>query len=216
MPQARLHQVEFWIFDLDNTLYPPSAGLFAQIDKRMTDFIARELGVERGEADRLRGEYWQAYGTTMAGLSLHHGIAADRFLSETHDLDYSGLRHEASLAEAISALPGKKLIHTNGPRCHAEAVLTALEYNDLFDHAFTLEDADLVSKPDPLAFEAMYAKVGVEPANSAMIEDDPSNLVVPHSRSVQTIWLDHHSTEVTPDHVRHHIDDLNRFLRSAI
>ena len=30
-----------WIFDLDNTLYPAECNLFAQVDHRMGEFIAR-------------------------------------------------------------------------------------------------------------------------------------------------------------------------------
>jgi putative hydrolase of the HAD superfamily len=34
-----------WIFDLDNTLYPGECNLFAQVDHRMGEFIARHLEV---------------------------------------------------------------------------------------------------------------------------------------------------------------------------
>ena len=32
--------VEAWVFDLDNTLYPADCNLFAEIDRRMSTFIA--------------------------------------------------------------------------------------------------------------------------------------------------------------------------------
>ena len=31
--------VETWVFDLDNTLYPPAARLFDQIEARMTAYV---------------------------------------------------------------------------------------------------------------------------------------------------------------------------------
>jgi len=31
---------DVWVFDLDNTLYPATCDLFAEIDQRMTDFVA--------------------------------------------------------------------------------------------------------------------------------------------------------------------------------
>jgi len=40
-----LVEIETWIFDLDNTLYPSSCRLFDQIHARMTGFIADRLGV---------------------------------------------------------------------------------------------------------------------------------------------------------------------------
>ena len=39
----RLQDRRAWVFDLDNTLYPAECDLFAEIDQRMTDFVARFL-----------------------------------------------------------------------------------------------------------------------------------------------------------------------------
>ena len=47
--------VDTWIFDLDNTLYPPDMALFPQIEQRMTDYVMRTLAVERDAADQMRG-----------------------------------------------------------------------------------------------------------------------------------------------------------------
>ena len=54
----QFNHVTTWVFDLDNTLYPPSMRLFDQIEARMTDWVMRTLGVDRSEADRLRILYW--------------------------------------------------------------------------------------------------------------------------------------------------------------
>ena len=216
MPQADFRDIECWVFDLDNTLYPPSVGLFGQIDLQMRRFIGRELGVSDAEADRLRSTYWQDHGTTMAGLRLHHGVQPDRFLTEAHDIDYSGLVHDAALAGAIDALPGRCVVHTNGPRCHAEAVLGALGYGGLFDAVFTLEDADLISKPSAEAFDTVHRKAGLDPARCAMIEDDPRNLVVPCALGMRTVWLEHAERGATPAHVHHHTDDLSLLLNRVI
>jgi FMN phosphatase YigB (HAD superfamily) len=45
-PDAFAH-VRAWVFDLDNTLYPPEIRLFDQIDRRMTDYVMRTLGLAR-------------------------------------------------------------------------------------------------------------------------------------------------------------------------
>jgi putative hydrolase of the HAD superfamily len=61
--------VRSWVFDLDNTLYPPAVRLFDQIDRRITDYVMRTAeAVDHAEADRLRKNYWHEYGTTLAGL----------------------------------------------------------------------------------------------------------------------------------------------------
>ena len=53
MPKQYFTHVETWVFDLDNTLYPPRARLFDQIEVRMTQFVMDALKVGRAEADRL-------------------------------------------------------------------------------------------------------------------------------------------------------------------
>ena len=69
--------VTTWIFDLDNTLYPPHTDLFAQVDKRMGDYVAQLLDMERDAAHLLQKEYYRRYGTTLRGLMLEHGINPD-------------------------------------------------------------------------------------------------------------------------------------------
>ncbi|MBT3399009.1 MAG: pyrimidine 5'-nucleotidase, partial [Rhodospirillaceae bacterium] len=45
-PIAELKGTETWIFDLDNTLYPASTGLMAEVSSRMTRFVGELLEVE--------------------------------------------------------------------------------------------------------------------------------------------------------------------------
>jgi len=53
----RFKTIEGWVFDLDNTLYPASQNLFAQIDTRMTAFIGEALSVNKDEAYRLQQQF---------------------------------------------------------------------------------------------------------------------------------------------------------------
>ena len=66
--RAALGEIDCWIFDLDNTLYPASCRLFDQIEGRMNEFIAAEFGVDLEEAKRRRSAYFRAHGTTLSGL----------------------------------------------------------------------------------------------------------------------------------------------------
>lgn len=205
-------QVETWIFDLDNTLYHPSARLFEQIDGRMTRFIARRLGVTAQEADQLRRDYWLRYGITLKGLIEHHAIEAAEFLAEVHLIDLSGLLPDKSLAAAIGRLPGRRIVHTNGPRTHAERVLTARGLDALFDAVYGIEDKGLVPKPTPEAYERIIALDGFDPGRAAMIEDDHRNLAVPKARGMATVWLCHRGEEDAPAHVDRRITCLATFL----
>ncbi|MEM9969812.1 MAG: pyrimidine 5'-nucleotidase, partial [Pseudomonadota bacterium] len=83
--------VRHWVFDLDNTLYPPSVRLFDQIEERMTDWVMDELSVDRATADTLRQQYWATYGTTLAGLMQVHGVDPGPYLYDVHDISLEAL-----------------------------------------------------------------------------------------------------------------------------
>ncbi len=68
-----------WIFDLDNTLYPAECNLFAQVDQRMGEFIAKHLGVPFEYARHLQKSYYRhSFGTTLAGLMRVHKMHPNR------------------------------------------------------------------------------------------------------------------------------------------
>ena len=62
-----------WIFDLDNTLHDARAHIFPQMDRAMTAYVQRALGLDEAAAGALRQEYWRRYGATLLGLMRHHG-----------------------------------------------------------------------------------------------------------------------------------------------
>lgn len=86
---ADFEHVEAWVFDLDNTLYPAECNLFAEIDIRMGEFIAKRFGVPLEEAQRMRKHYYYEYGTTLAGLMRLHDVCPHSFLDYVHDIDLS-------------------------------------------------------------------------------------------------------------------------------
>ncbi|MFB1025623.1 MAG: pyrimidine 5'-nucleotidase, partial [Octadecabacter sp.] len=52
MVKSSFSHVRAWVFDLDNTLYPPEAALFGQIEVLMTDYVSEALKVDHVEANR--------------------------------------------------------------------------------------------------------------------------------------------------------------------
>ncbi len=202
--------VRVWVFDLDNTLYPPSARLFDQIEVRMTDWVMTALTVSRAEADRLRVHYWATYGTTLAGLMQEHGVDPGPYLSHVHEIDMSHLVIDRELAARITDLPGRKIVYTNGCAPYAERVLAARGLNRVFDAVYGVEHAGFRPKPERSAFEAIFAIDGVEARRSAMFEDDPRNLAAPHEMGMRTV---HVAPEPAPArHIHHHTADLTGFL----
>jgi putative hydrolase of the HAD superfamily len=210
MVADRFSHVRTWVFDLDNTLYPPSARLFDLIDRRMTAWIMAALGVEAEVADRLRADYWRRYGTTLAGLMAEHGVDPDPYLVDVHDIPMDRLSPDPDLAARIRDLPGRRIVYTNGSAPYAERVLAARGLTGLFDAVYGVEHAGYRPKPDRDAFETVFAQDRLDPQAAAMFEDDPRNLVVPHALGLRTVLV---APDPDPaDHIHHHTDDLAAFL----
>ena len=210
MVAQHFSHVSAWVFDLDNTLYPPAMRLFDQIEVKMTHWVMRELGVARAEADRLRQHYWDRYGTTLAGLMTEHGIAPDGYLHEVHEIDFGVLAPDPLLAARIKALPGRRIVYTNATKPYAEKVLAARGLDGLFDAIYGVEHAGFRPKPEAAAFQTIFAQDGLEPSRAAMFEDDPRNLAVPHALGMRTVHVAPGRLEAA--HIHHHTDNLTDFL----
>jgi putative hydrolase of the HAD superfamily len=211
-PDAFAH-VETWVFDLDNTLYPPSIRLFDQIEAKMNGWVMRELGVPAEEADRLRLRWWDQHGTTLAGLMREHGVEPDAFLEDVHDIDFSPLAPDPELRGAIAALPGRRIVYTNGTAPYARRVTAARGIEDLFEAFYGVEHADHHPKPEERAFRTVFGRDGLDPARAAMFEDDARNLFVPARMGLVTVHVA--PRRAGGAHVQHHAHDLAAFLRGV-
>ncbi len=210
MSHLPFSHVTAWVFDLDNTLYPPRMRLFDQIEIRMTDWVSRKLGVPPEQANHLRATYWRRYGTTLAGLMAEHAIDPHDFLGHVHDIDFSVLTPDPLLAARIKALPGRRIVYTNGDAPYAARVLAARGLDGLFDAVYGIEHAGFRPKPERAAFESIFAQDRLNPATAAMFEDDARNLVAPHAMGMQTVHIAP-LPEPAP-HIHHHHADLAEFL----
>ncbi len=181
--------VEAWVFDLDNTLYPAEIDLFSQIDIRISDYIAKLLDIGKDAARAKQKEFYRDYGTTLRGLMMQHKIDPDDFLAYVHDIDYSPVKPDPALGAAISRLPGRKFIFTNGDRPHAERTAAALGISDHFEDIFDIVAAGLLPKPNVETYQTFLTKTGVSPARAAMFEDLPRNLLVPHKLGMRTALI---------------------------
>lgn len=206
--------VRVWVFDLDNTLYLPEVRLFDQIQVKMTDYVVKTLGVTATRADYLRDHYWRTYGTTLAGLMAEHGVDPLPYLADVHDIDFSGLKPDPGLASAIAALPGRRIVFTNGSQPYAHQVLASRGLSNTFDAVYGVEHARFLPKPAQAAFEAVFALDGLDPAQAAMFEDDPRNLAAPHAMGMRTVLVGPDATDVA--HIHYHTTDLAGFLSQVI
>ncbi len=215
--------VEAWVFDLDNTLYPADCNLFAQIDRRMGEFIANSFGIPLEEAQSLRETYYYEHGTTLAGLVRLHGVSPQAFLDYVHDIDLSSVPACPELAAALDALPGRKFIFTNGSRKHAEAVAARLGVDGRFAEIFDIHALEYIHpKPTREAYERFVRANKVVPRQTAMFDDLPNNLETAHALGMTTVLVhgltDHPQHQAIagwtelPAHIHHRTDALAPFL----
>ncbi|HOV04541.1 MAG TPA: pyrimidine 5'-nucleotidase [Kaistiaceae bacterium] len=181
--------IDAWVFDLDNTLYPEHVNLFAQIDVKIRTYVERLLDLPPEAAYRVQKDYYQRYGTTMRGLMIEHGISPDAFLEFVHDIDHSPVPPDPALGTAISKLRGKKYIFTNGSVAHAEKVAGRLGIAEHFDDIFDIVAAAHMPKPYAETYDKFLGKTGIDPKRSAMFEDLPRNLIVPHDLGMRTVLI---------------------------
>ncbi|MDE0877976.1 MAG: pyrimidine 5'-nucleotidase [Sphingomonas bacterium] len=202
---ARLAPIDCWIFDLDNTLYPASANLFARIDTRMTAYVARTLDIDAEQAFRVQKDYFHRHGTTLAGLMADHDVDPHDFLADVHDIEMDVIEHDAPLVGAIARLPGRKLVFTNGDKPYALKVLDRLGLGESFEAVHDIIAMGLVPKPDPSAYAGLCAAYDIDPTRALFAEDMARNLQPAKAIGMTTLWVDNGS-EQGPEDARDHID----------
>ena len=162
-------------FDLDDTLYPSSSGLWHAIKERMNTYMHDRLGVPEKDVPLLREQYFKMYGTTLRGLQERHQVDKDDFLAFVHDLplkDY--LTPNPILRDVIASLPTRNLIFTNADVLHARRVLGALNLENLFEEVVDVNAVAPYCKPMPESFAiAMELADEPDPRKCVMIDDLP-------------------------------------------
>ena len=185
----RLRDVDCWVFDLDNTLYPASCRLFDQVDRRIGEYVQQLLNLDPVAARALQKQYFRDHRTTLNGLMIHHRIRPEDFLDFVHAIDLSPVAEDRRLDAALDRLPGRKVIYTNGSVRHAENVMGKLGVARHFEDVFDIAAAGYVPKPEISAYRAMLARHGIDPTRAAMLDDMPRNLAPAAELGMTTIWV---------------------------
>ncbi|MGH1590852.1 pyrimidine 5'-nucleotidase [Methylobacterium phyllosphaerae] len=226
-PAARdFADVDTWVFDLDNTLYPSDAEVWPKVDERITLYVMQLYGLDGLSARALQKHFYHRYGTTLSALMIEAGVDPHDFLDFAHDIDHSSIKLDTALGHAIERLPGRKLILTNGSRRHAENVAAKLGILDHFEDVFDIAAADFVPKPERATYERFLSKHAVEPTRAALFEDIARNLAVPHDLGMATVLVvpkvadpyreAFEQEAVREAHIDHITDDLATFLLACV
>ncbi|KAL8167885.1 hypothetical protein V2J09_009384 [Rumex salicifolius] len=129
------------LFDLDDTLYPPSVGLSKAVLKNIQDYMVERLSIDRSKLDDLCNYLYKNYGTTMAGLrAIGYEFDYDEYHSFVHGrLPYENLKPDPLLRNLLVSCPIRKVIFTNADRIHAVKALKRLGLEDCFEGIICFE-----------------------------------------------------------------------------
>jgi len=212
--------IDAWVFDLDNTLYPASANVFAQVDVRMRDYVAKFLNMDAEDAYKLQKQYFREFGTTMRGMMTNHDMEPKPFLDYVHDIDVKEVPPSPALSDALAQLEGKKFIFTNASEAHAVRIMDRLGISDHFEGIFDIIDAGYQPKPNPGIYDLFVNKFGIDPSKSVMVEDIAHNLEPAANLGMQCLWV---KTDTKwgkegagEPYVHYETEDLIAWLQAAV
>ncbi len=201
------------LFDLDDTLYPSSSGVWQAIGERINEYM-RRLGIPADDVPRLREEYFHTYGTTLNGLVALHHIQPEDYLDFVHDLPLEDmLQPDARLRRMLESLPQRRVVFTNASRKHAERVLQCLGVLHAVDAIVDILTLDLCNKPRPEAYRRALDIVGeADPQACVAVDDLPINLQTAKRLGMTTVLVGNHRAAEGVDRRIPRITELTRAL----
>jgi putative hydrolase of the HAD superfamily len=160
-------------FDLDETLYPSSSGLWLQVRDRINAFLHEKMGFPSDQVQVIREKFFLEYGTTLRGLQANYQVDMEEYLAYVHDIQLQPtLQPDAHMRAVIESLPGRKYILTNADCAHAGRVTRALGLDGLWTGCIDVHDMYPYCKPMPEAFKlALKAAGSPDPRACALLDD---------------------------------------------
>jgi len=200
--------------DLDDTLYPPSSGVWQAIGERIQVFMMDRLGLTYDEATSLRRRYFEQYGTTLNGLWFNHGVDPQDYLAYVHAVPLEELlRPDPALSAMLEQLPQKRVVFTNANREHADRVLACLGVADKVDTVIDLFALGMTNKPAPEAYERALGLIGEGDPRACVLADDlPRNLAPAKAMGMTTVLVGPAQANGAADLHIERISDLTRAL----
>ncbi len=166
-----------FFFDLDETLYPSSTGLWQVMRERINAYMHERLGFSPEQIEALREQYFRDYGTTLRGLQANHQVDMDDYLAYVHDVPLEKyLRPDPRLRAALEGLRARKFIFTNADCAHAERVTRALGLEGVFEACIDVHAIAPYCKPMPEAFEKALAAAGNPDPRACVLLDDQARI----------------------------------------
>jgi putative hydrolase of the HAD superfamily len=176
-------------FDLDETLYESSTGIWVAIRERIGLYMHNYLHLDWDVIPQMRSELYQTYGTTLRGLVALYGIEAQEYLDFVHEIPIEDfIKPDPELKEILLSYPQRKLIFTNADHNHAMRVMKALNIENVFEKTIDIQDINPHCKPMPEAFSRALELAGSpDPRVCVMMDDSHANLATASAMGFTTI-----------------------------
>lgn len=204
-------------FDLDNTVYPESAGLMQAIGDRMNQYMVERLDIDPADVTRIRDGFLKKYGTTLNALRRFYPVDPDEFLDFVHDIPlHRHLQYEPALDAMLQRLDLKKIIFTNADAKHARRVLRSLGILRHFEYIIDIHMIDFCNKPDRRAYIKAMDLASLHPEECILIEDSLVNVLAAKELGMTTVLV---GEGVHAHSAHYHIDriiDLEELLNGLL
>jgi putative hydrolase of the HAD superfamily len=179
------------LFDLDETLYPSSSGLWMAIRERINAYLRDRMGFPPEQIEVLREQFFRDYGTTLRGLQANYSVDMEDYLAFVHNVPLEKYLHsDETLRKVLEALPARKYIFTNADSAHANRVLNILGLQGIFDVILDVHTISPYCKPMPESFELALKKIGSpDPETCALLDDQARVTFAAHRLGFFTILV---------------------------
>jgi len=162
-----------FFFDLDDTLYPSSSGLWSAIRERIDLYLHQRMDFPEDQLATIREKYFREYGTTLRGLQANHAVDTDEYLTFVHNIPLESYLHpDLELRLALESIPGRKFIFTNADSAHATRVIKALGLDGLWDGIIDVHTIAPYCKPMPESFQMAIQAAGNPKLHTCVLLDD--------------------------------------------
>ena len=194
--------MKVWLFDYDLTLYGEEERfVLDSLDRRIALFVQKTVGGDFENATRIRKEYLERFGTTLAGLMAMNGTDPDDFFDFIHEPEY--LIYPTKAPEKLAllqGLQGPRFVFTNGRHDWSEAGMAHMGIDSAIDGVFDLKQLGWIGKPHESAYgkmEAWLARVlpgmgcamPADPREIVLLDDALRNLEPAHDRGWTTVLV---------------------------
>ena len=173
--------VNYILFDVDNTLYPASCGIGAEMIRRMNIFVSDFLDVSVKKAAEMRRDRDSAlYDSTLDWLQKKYSFDnPEKFFKAIHPEDLENwFPVNLDLKIMLKNLKIPFSVLTNSSIEHAVNVTDYLGITLFFENIFDLKFNNFKGKPNKSAYINVLDALGKKAKEVLFIDDVPSYLQV--------------------------------------